>query len=501
MLFFIRSKRITKNRVRRAGLLLFCLFLVCPSPLHSQSDTLLSPIHFKSAYKEGKKVFLLRLEEQLTRLPLLHSDRILIRREIKKSHGLYEHLMNFYYYTAILNPVEKTHRLSRVSFLRHAKKMADEWVESIQLSAVENSNFSLHSLLQSTGYFSRRMDPIFRRFLRPIAKQIRGHWAFSDLDILKAQSVTRGKNITLAVIDSGVDPTIKEIKSQISRTKDFLDGSMPLHETGRFPYDWGGHGTSIASVVSQIAPKVNLLIIKFYDENTMGEIPPSRWTIYSMAAGLVWAVQNGADIINLSAAVNMDYEPIRKAVEYCRQHNVVVISPIGNLHSGTPGETVYYPAAYPSTIAVGGIEKIETGFQIWEKSDSGRYIDIVAPAEGFLTETPSYLDTPRSPRYFDGNSLAASIVAGTTALILSALDESVKNNLKQFPGKLPSLIKSILHQSASNERLGFPSFNHFTGHGLINVKKAVDLARLQTSPLKGQPPHPKDYGIRDHGYK
>ncbi|MCJ7681666.1 MAG: S8/S53 family peptidase, partial [Candidatus Aminicenantes bacterium] len=178
--------------------------------------------------------------------------------------------------------------------------------------------------------------------------------------------------------------------------------------------------------------------------------------------------------------------PLRKAVEYCRQNNVIVISPIGNLQSEPPGETVYYPAAYSSTIAVGGVEKNDTGFRVWEKSDLGSYIDIVAPAEGFLTETPSYLDTRTTPRYLNGNSLAASIVAGTAALILSALDESVKEAFKQVPGKLPRLIKSILQQSASNELLGFASFNDFTGHGLINAKKAVELARLQSSPLKKQ---------------
>ena len=56
-------------------------------------------------------------------------------------------------------------------------------------------------------------------------------------------------------------------------------GPLSLSQyAGKFPYDWGGHGTSIASVVSQIAPDVELLIIKFYDPPTMGKVPPSRWT-------------------------------------------------------------------------------------------------------------------------------------------------------------------------------------------------------------------------------
>ena len=89
----------------------------------------------------------------------------------------------------------------------------------------------------------------------------------------------------------------------------------------------------------------------------MHTVPPSRWTWYLVSAGIVWAVQNGADIISLSVSVNKDFEPIQKACRMCWEKNVILITPMGNAFEEKDENSVFYPAAYPWTIAVGGVEK------------------------------------------------------------------------------------------------------------------------------------------------
>ena len=162
-----------------------------------------------------------------------------------------------------------------------------------------------------------------------------------ELEIQRAHTVAKGKGIRLAIIDTGVDPTIKEVKGQIVAWKNFLDRSRPLGRGGKFPYDWGGHGTSIASVVSQISPEVEMMIVKVFDQETMFHAPFSRWNMYLIAAGINWAAQNGADVISLSVALKKNHKEIREASEYCWRHNITIISAAGNVENENPELSAY----------------------------------------------------------------------------------------------------------------------------------------------------------------
>lgn len=165
------------------------------------------------------------------------------------------------------------------------------------------------------------MFPIYRKYRRQIASPVKGQWALEELNVRKSHSLSKGRGIRLAVIDSGVDPTIKEIKSRIIKWKNFLDGSKPIMDKGIFPFDWGGHGTSITSIAIQVAPEVELIIVKVADNETMQNVPPTRWSAYLAAAGMFWSAQNGADIISLSLAFTTDTKPLRDASKLCWEKN------------------------------------------------------------------------------------------------------------------------------------------------------------------------------------
>ena len=430
---------------------------------------------FDAAYNAGKLYFYEILKQRASEVPLKMKEQRMLLDPQKKIPGLYEHLMNFYYFHNGLGSEQKVDY--RTHLLNFSRNMAEEFILSIHEMSLYNASPSLKSLLSSTGYFSREMTPIHRKYRRPVGKKIKGQKVLEDLKVSEAHSLSRGHGIKLAIIDSGIDPTIEEIRQRIKKWKNFLDSSKPIIDKGEFPFDWGGHGTSIASVIFQVAPKVELIIIKVSDNETTGTVPPSRWNAYLFAAGMIWAAQNGADIINLSAAFIVDTKSIREATKFCWENNVVVVSPLANMKENMTKEILFFPAAYPWTIAVGGVEKTNAKFKISPLSSKAEYLDVVAPSSGIFVETPSYLDRIKQSKMASRNSVAVPFVAGTSALILSAMDSSTLKKLKAKPGQLVETVRTILRQSSSKRKLGLDKQTSDSGSGMIDILKAVQMAR------------------------
>ncbi len=121
---------------------------------------------FKQVYKEGKEVFYRFLAERSQSAPLNEDDMDLLTHAEKKIPGLYEHLMNFYYW---LNEwgMEDEDRFSSI-FKGAAGRMAVELIQSIPIKSSVPELSPLYSVLYSTGYYSRKIIPQFRRFLRPL---------------------------------------------------------------------------------------------------------------------------------------------------------------------------------------------------------------------------------------------------------------------------------------------------------------------------------------------
>jgi len=441
----------------------------------SQQQAKITREQFDTLYIEGKHLFYKILRREAQKMQLVDKEREMLSKAQKKIPGLYEHLMNFYHFH------KKPDRKKGVNFqsrlLNFSRNMAEEFIQSTTEFPPNGEAPSLESVLYSTGYFSRKMFPIYREYRRPIGKQVRAQWAFKQLKIKEAHSLSKGKGIELAIIDTGVDPTLKEIRSKIVKWKDFLDGSKPAFDNGKFPFDWSGHGTSIASVVFQVAPEIELAIVKVYDNETMSTVPPSRWSAYLYAAGMIWAAENGADIINLSAVFRTDTKAIREAAKYCWEKNIVVVSPVANVSKNEGDQTLSFPAAYPWTIAVGGVEKNNGKLRVSELSSEAVYLDVVAPASGICGEMPSYLDRKARPQYTHGNSMAVPFVAGTASLMLSAMDDQTLIKLKEKSGNLVETIRIMLRKTSSNAILGFEKANPISGYGFINIQKAVEMAK------------------------
>nr|MBA3488208.1 S8 family serine peptidase [Longispora sp. (in: high G+C Gram-positive bacteria)] len=178
-------------------------------------------------------------------------------------------------------------------------------------------------------------------------------WHLDYLKIDQAHAITQGEGITVAVVDSGVDATHPDLQGQVLPGVGIGPGTAP---DGR--QDSDGHGTAMAGIIAGkggggnhvlgIAPKAKILPV------AIGKKPGAD----KVAQGIRWAVDNGADVINISmGSPLLIVAPVEKeAVTYALSKNVPIVAAAGNVDAGDL--TVLVPAAIPGVVAVSGIAKV-----------------------------------------------------------------------------------------------------------------------------------------------
>jgi len=291
-------------------------------------------------------------------------------------------------------------------------------------------------------------------------------WHMQDLKVDQAWKVTQGQGTVVAVVDTGV--SVREDGfHKLLKGYDFVDNDADAS-------DENGHGTHVAGTIAQatnngigvagVAPKASILPVRVLDANGSGS---NTW----VANGIIWAVDNGADVINLSLGSPSNSDVVEDACAYAYENGVTVLAATGN-----DGYTDYigYPAALPTTIAVGSVDaQREVAFY----SNQGKQIDLVAPGgdtgadtngdgmqDGVLQETP--LHGEWGYRFLQGTSMATPHAAGVAALVHA-------NGVHD-----PDEIRQILASTADD--LGSKGWDSVYGHGMVNP-----VAALQAKGGKG----------------
>ncbi|MFI7434368.1 type VII secretion-associated serine protease mycosin [Micromonospora haikouensis] len=279
-------------------------------------------------------------------------------------------------------------------------------------------------------------------------------WALTRLDPGAAWRVTRGEGVTVAVVDSGVSATHPLLRGQVRPGRDF--NALPPNE-GRC--DAAGHGTIVAGIIAGregtgspftgIAPAARILPVRVLPDTrrTNDEGLPAQ-----IGLAIRWAVDQGADVINLSL-VTLPRPELAAAVEYALAKGVVVVAAAGNRQEQQQ-DLPAYPAAYPGVIAVAGVDA--QGGHVGS-SVSGDYVDIAAPGLDIVGPAPrgqGYLAEPQG-----GTSFAAAYVSGVAALIRAA-----------HPDLTPDGVAYRLTRTADNPPDGH---NAEVGYGVVNPYRAV----------------------------
>ncbi len=291
-----------------------------------------------------------------------------------------------------------------------------------------------------------------------------------DLDTLAAESAwdltagCAGCGTTVAVVDSGVDGTHPDLAGQVLRGTDYVRAG------GNGWADGDGHGTHVAGTIAALtgnglgvaglAPGAKILPIRALDDDGSG------WES-DVAAGILYAVEHSARIVNLSVGGSHGSDVLEQAVGYARQRGSVVVAAAGN--EGDQGSPTSYPAAYPGVVAVASVG---ASGAVSAFSNRGSYVAVAAPGEGVWSTVPD-------GRYarFSGTSMAAPHVAAAAALLASAA-----------PGWSGQQIADALLSTADD--IGAAGVDPASGHGLLDITAALQLAGAAPGPSAPPAPPP-----------
>jgi membrane-anchored mycosin MYCP len=292
-------------------------------------------------------------------------------------------------------------------------------------------------------------------------------WAQQLLKPQRAWPFSTGNGVTVAVVDSGVDSDHPQLSrpGKVLRGRDFyLVGTLPGN------YDCVSHGTAVASIIAAdtatgigfagVAPGARILPVRVSERETSDTGQTELIDPAILAKGIRYAVGQGARVINLSMSGNRDLAPVRQAVDYAVKRDVVVVAAVGNQQSAESGQLPSYPASYPGVLGVGAVDNAGARLQ---SSQTGPYVDLVAPGGSVLAATRR-----TGHAYVDGTSFAAPFVAGTAALVRAA-----------WPKLTAQQVVQRLMATATLARGGSDSTQY--GAGIVDPYRAV------TEPMIGSP--------------
>ncbi|WP_300611853.1 S8 family serine peptidase [Trebonia sp.] len=303
-------------------------------------------------------------------------------------------------------------------------------------------------------------------------------WVLDMLDVPAAWNVTQGKGVTVAVIDSGVDPYVADLAGNVITGPNLTGLSTPESNP-----DWGQHGTWMASIIAGdgdggiigVAPEAKIFSVRVIpDKDDPGyrkyESEPESRIQQSLATGIMDAVRRGAQVISMSIGYSSPSAVVRAALQYAFLHGAVLVASAGN--SGQDDERhdpgyapVSFPADYPGVLGVAAVNSsgAAAGF-----SSNNLSVQVAAPGVNVPAQG-------RDNLYWmvDGTSPACALVAGVAALIKS-----------KYPGLSPALVDEALTTTAHNGP--GEGYNPGTGFGTVDAAAALTAAgRLAKSHAAG----------------
>src|SRR4051812_42077322 len=244
------------------------------------------------------------------------------------------------------------------------------------------------------------------------------------IEMIQAPKVweqTKGKGMTIAILDTGCDLTHPDLKERIIGGRNFTNDDNGNQDVYR---DYNGHGTHVAGTIAAtqnqngvvgVAPEANLLIVKVLDKNGSGQY---EWIIN----GIHYAIEQKVDIISMSLGGPEDVPGLHEAIQKAVENHILVVCAAGNEGDGQDATNEFdFPGSYNEVISVGAINLDR---RISDFSNSNNEVDLVAPGETILS---TYLNGKYAK--LSGTSMATPHVSGALALIKAMATESFEREL------------------------------------------------------------------------
>ena len=444
----------------------------------------------------GSNIYVKNLEENINNIDKIENDQLYVTGEIiikfkdevniQQSQGIIKSTgihsidslnekYNVKYAQKIFKTTENPYLSNIYKFIfsenLDAELVANEYLKNSNIEFAEPNYFF--------QFFKIPNDPFFDQ-----------QWALNqsndfDIDAPEAWDINIGNSdIVIAILDTGVDYTHSDLVDNIWINEDeipdnkidddengYIDdvigwdfGGDQYNSSDNDPMDFYGHGTHCAGIaaattdngigISGIAWNCTILPVKVISDDL--KLPLSN-----IANGIVYSVDNGADVISMSIGNNLAPFLLKNTIKYAYQNGVVLVSSAGNLQNDEKN----YPAAYDEVIAVGATDD-EDNRAVF--SCYGDWVEVAAPGKNILS---TYLNN--SYINFSGTSMSCPYVAGVAALIKSKNNHLEAKKIREI----------ILH---SVDRLD-PTFQLIGGR--INARNALQRGIGNASSIINSPKH------------
>ncbi len=275
-------------------------------------------------------------------------------------------------------------------------------------------------------------------------------WGLKKIQSEGAWNTTQGNtNVDIAILDTGIDDSHPDLAGKIATRANFTTDP---------DIDGDGHGTHVAGIaaastnnnlgIAGLGFNSRLISVKVLDNSGSG--------YYSWVTnGIIWASDNGAEVINLSLGGNSSSTTLRDAIRYAWNKGVVITAAAGNSNN----RRALYPAYYNESIAVAATDQNDKKASF---SSYGTWVDVAAPGVNIISTTGGDYQT------WSGTSMATPYVAGVAGLVKSL-----------HPDWSNSQIRNKIESSADK----IAKTGSYWVHGRINACKAVDcIQTLESSP-------------------
>jgi len=299
-------------------------------------------------------------------------------------------------------------------------------------------------------------------------------WVLNDINVRPAWNITEGHGVVVAVIDSGVDGQVSDLRRSVIQGPDYTG----VHTPATNP-NWGVHGTWMASLIAGhghgpgdsdgvigVAPQSKVLSVRVItDKHDPGfaayERQSPRRGQAELAEAIRYAVGHGVEVISMSLGYGAPSRAVRAALQDAYDHRVVVVASSGN--SGTEAEArgkgsapYSFPASYPGVL---GVAAIARSGQPASFSSDNVSVQVAAPGVNVPAQG-------RDGGYWlvSGTSPACALTAGVAALIKA-----------RYPGLSDAQVNDAITTSAWHRPRGGP--DEEVGFGVVNAAAALRAAR------------------------
>ena len=249
-------------------------------------------------------------------------------------------------------------------------------------------------------------------------------WSKINLQAAQTLAPNLGAGVTVAVIDTGLDLKHSAFQGALSDPStwyDFYAGDAVPQDEGTLGTGGFGHGTNVAGIVLQIAPKAKIMPLRVLGPDGSGDVT-------TIAQAILWAAAKGAKVINLSLGSTENSKVVQDAIGKVKAQNVLVVSSAGNDNSNK----ITYPAALAAdggtgdfSLSVGSVDMNDRKSSFSNYSDK---LEVVGPGENVYAPAPGELMAAWS-----GTSMAAPMASGALAL---ALGQPLRVQIKDLDNTL-----------------------------------------------------------------